>query len=248
MAKSKNLKGLAVNQYFDPVGHLLYVKEVAERMAGFVPRHCPICSYTGKFKAFGHPPRYDALCRGCGALERHRLLHMAFEAEGIPAKGSRVIHFAPEQIIARLLRDRGVDYKSADIVPGRADLTLNLEALDLPDGGVDVAVANHVLEHVDDGKALAELHRVLAPGGALIVTVPIVEGWDQSYENETVTGPEDREVHFGQWDHVRYYGRDLRRRMEAAGFKLKEFVASGQDTVEYGLVRGERVFIGRKPA
>lgn len=42
------------------------------------------------------------------------------------------------------------------------------EALPLADGSVDVAVLNHIYEHVVDPDAVvAEIHRVLAPGGLL---------------------------------------------------------------------------------
>ena len=42
---------------------------------------------------------------------------------------------------------------------------LDIEKLDVADASYDVIVCNHVLEHVDDGKALAELYRILRPGG-----------------------------------------------------------------------------------
>lgn len=46
------------------------------------------------------------------------------------------------------------------------------EALPLPDGSVDVAVLNHIYEHVVDPEAVvADIHRVLAPGGVLYLGV-----------------------------------------------------------------------------
>jgi hypothetical protein len=76
---------------------------------------------------------------------------------------------------------------------------------------------------------------------------PVAEGWDTTYENAAVTDPRGRTVHFGQWDHVRYFGRDLRDRIRRAGFTLDEFVTDGADCVEFSLLRGERVFIATKP-
>ena len=64
-----------------------------------------------------------------------------------------------------------------------------------------------VLEHVDDVDALAEVHRVLRPGGYLLVTVP---AWPSLW------GP--RDVHAG---HLRRYRRTgLRSVVERAGFEV----------------------------
>jgi SAM-dependent methyltransferase len=38
-----------------------------------------------------------------------------------------------------------------------------------------------VLEHVNDTKALQEIHRILKPDSRLIAMVPICEGWDETY-------------------------------------------------------------------
>ena len=55
-------------------------------------------------------------------------------------------------------------YRTADIKPGRADMVLNIEAVDLLDRSFDCIVCSHVLEHVNDRKALAEMFRLLRPG------------------------------------------------------------------------------------
>jgi SAM-dependent methyltransferase len=221
-----------------------YALSVFKSAAGVYPRECPICDYRGLFRAYGEPPRYDALCPKCGSLERHRLLRLALNKYPLRAD-AEIIHFAPEAAVAAMLPAKS--YRSADLAPGRADLVLDLEAVALPSQGVDVVVVNHVLEHViDDQRALAESFRILREGGVLIATIPVVEGWDETYEVPDIVGPKDRELHFGQWDHVRYYGPDFRDRVRSAGFSLQEFVGSGDDCVRYGLLAGERVFIGRR--
>ena len=78
-------------------------------------------------------------------------------------------------------------------------------------------------------------------------STPICEGWAETYENPEVSTREDRIVHFGQGDHVRLYGRDLRTRIRAAGFELTEFTAVEPDVLTYGLMRGETLFIAEKP-
>lgn len=159
--------------------------------------------------------------------------------------GDRILHFAPEVQVARLLEEISPGHVvSADIDENVADIRIDIEAIDLDDESFDVIVCSHVLEHVDDRLALKELHRVLAPGGRLIVMVPIVEGWDHTHEIPGMTDPRERRIEFGQGDHVRYFGRDLRDRIETAGFELSEFVGEPADCRRYGLVRGERVFVG----
>lgn len=224
-----------------------YYLDVIRRMRGRMKRECPLCGYKGRFTAWGHPPRYDAECKRCGSLERHRLIKMVIDRDNLIPDGASVIHFAPEPIIGKLISHR-TSYRTADIREGRADLVLNIEQLELSDNEIDVFIANHVLEHVNDAKAMPELFRALKPGGVLIVTIPIVEGWDGSYENPEITTPAGRAIHFGRFDHVRQFGRDFRDRLRAAGFVLDEYAADGADCVRYSLLPGERVFIARKPA
>ena len=76
--------------------------------------------------------------------------------------------------------------------------------------------------------------------------VPIIEGWTSTYENPSVRTNRGRNLHFGQADHVRFYGADVRERIRAAGFALDEYAANGEDCVKFGLARGETVFIAIK--
>ena len=67
---------------------------------------------------------------------------------------------------------------------------------------------------------MLEIYRVLKPGGVVLIMLPVIEGWSTTYENNAVVTPEERARHYGQADHVRYYGADVRDRIRAAGFKL----------------------------
>jgi ubiquinone/menaquinone biosynthesis C-methylase UbiE len=81
---------------------------------------------------------------------------------------------------------------------------LNIERIDQPNDSWDVVVCCHVLEHVDEQAALAELYRIQRKGALLLVMVPIIGGWEKTYENPAVTSERDRKWHFGQFDHLRY--------------------------------------------
>src|SRR4051812_11231998 len=68
-----------------------------------------------------------------------------------------------------------------------------------------------------------------------IIMVPIEEGLDDRVRS--------RPAHFGQEDHVRSYGRDLRDRLREAEFSIREWVSREPYVLKHGLRRGERVFL-----
>ncbi len=70
---------------------------------------------------------------------------------------------------------------------------------------------------------MGELFRVLKPGGWAILQVPISSVLEKTFEDFSVTSPDDRERIFGQKDHVRIYGKDYTDRLTSAGFKVEEF-------------------------
>ncbi len=207
---------------------------------------CNICNYHGRFRPFGQPPRYGAECIGCGSFERHRLLKLWWDANKESVRGARVLHFAPEPNVQQFVEPQVGEYHSADLEPERAKLALNIEKTGLASESYDLIICLHVLEHVDDRGALLELRRILARDGILIVMVPVVEGWDITYENSAIVRPAERTAHFGQWDHVRTYGRDLRDRISKAGFQLEEITAGPPLMFQHGLLAGEKVFVCRK--
>jgi SAM-dependent methyltransferase len=223
-----------------------YLFAIGRRLNGTRECQCPMCGFVGRFAGVGHPPRYDAICPNCGSAERHRLQYLAIARLELIAPSLRVLHFAPETCLAQWLRTQPVDYLTADLREGLADIRLDMENIALPDESFDRVIANHVLEHVDDKRAVREIFRILRKGGRLIATVPLIEGWDRTYEDAAIATAAEREVHYGQDDHVRYYGRDFRDRLAGAGFAVTEFTCDGAETIKFGLLRGERVFIGTK--
>ena len=213
--------------------------------AGAGRRDCPICGYSGTFGAAGMPTRLGAICPRCRSGERQRLLYLAIERLQFLADVRSLLHFAPENCLTKTIKKYVADYKTADLVPGKASMVLNIEKIDLPDRSFDAVIAMHVLEHVDDRAALREIRRVLVPGGMFIAAVPIIEAWATTYENPAVVSKRDRTLHFGADGHRRWYGKDFRDRLKEAGFTVEEFVGDGSETVKYGLVRGDTIFICR---
>lgn len=243
----KSIGPTLTNKIIKNYNSIRYVININKSMSGTFPRECPICGYKGKFGAFGSPPRWDAVCSQCGSLERDRLFYLAVGSDfPLPDKAD-VLHFAPEATISGFIKPRAGQYTTADLFRQGADLRLDIEHIDLPSCSYDAIICSHVLEHVNDTLALSELFRVLRPGGVLYAMLPVIEGWDKSYENVSIDTPAMKEIYFGQFDHIRYFGRDIRSRIETAGFSLKEYTAEGDDVIRYGLIRGEKVFVGEKP-
>ena len=234
-----NMRGSAVD--FD------MLRDVVKNAKGTSKKKCPICGFTGLFRAFGSPPRWDALCPSCGSLERHRLFALTLNSmPPILTEGATVLHFAPENCMKTLLQRVGIRYTSADLHQPGVDLKLNIEDINISDGQYDVIVCSHVLEHVNDKVALSELHRILKSDGVLIIMVPIVEGCDMTYEDDTITDNKGRLLHFGQDDHVRVYGGDFINRVTDAGFRIKVHTAFGKEAVKFGLIMGEKIFLCSK--
>lgn len=225
---------------------LAYRIQVHRELSGRFKRECTICGFSGWFLSNGHPPRYDVRCPKCFSNERHRLLKLILGRHDVVKSSDAVLHFAPEKSLRQEINHLAGTYHTADITPGRADTIINIEEPDIEDECYDVVICNHVLEHVDDTKALAQLFRILRHGGRLIAMFPIIEGWDETYENDSIHCEKERVLHFGQEDHVRFYGNDVRDRIRGAGFSLTEYTSVEPDVMRYGLQRGEKVFVGLK--
>jgi SAM-dependent methyltransferase len=219
----------------------------ARRAFGVHPRTCTVCGYEGRFHAYGAPLRFDALCPRCRSVERHRLLALWLRDHGDRLASADVLHFAPERGLAALVAPYCRTYTTADVTGATADLRLDLRDLDVADERFDYVICSHVLEHVDDDeRALRELHRVIRTGGAAILLVPIVDAWERTFEDAAVTDPTERELLFGQSDHVRMYGYDFRDRIRKAGFVLDEYVAVEPAVSRHALFRGETIFIAER--
>jgi SAM-dependent methyltransferase len=186
--------------------------------------YCPCCdSYSQSFLPFGVIPRPNAMCPVCHSLERHRVLWLYLQDKtNLFRDKLHVLHFAPEEAFRRAIaRLPNLQYVTADIEPGKAMLEIDITRIPFEDCTFDVILCNHVLEHVpEDRKAMSELYRVLSASGWAILQSPVDPTRDRTFEDPSITSPQDRERLFGQHDHVRVYGRDYKARLESAGFTV----------------------------
>lgn len=183
---------------------------------------CPCCEAS--FSRFlPHRGRRQAKCPGCGSLERHRVLWLFLEREtDLFERPGAMLHIAPEYALHRRLSQApGLRYVTGDLDSALADRELDVMDLPFAAGSFDFLICNHVLEHVeDDRRALAEIHRVLAPGGWAILMCPVDHRRSATLEDPRAVTPRDRHRLFGQSDHVRLYGRDYAGRLAEVGFAV----------------------------
>ena len=115
----------------------------------------------------------------------------------------------------------GIDFKTENTKIDNIEISqIRLES-DLPfdESSFDVVTMLAVLEHIEnEQQILQEIHRVLVPGGKLVITVPSV--WSQpvlellAYKLKIVSEAEIL-------DHKRYYNREKLRKVlvEVTGFQ-----------------------------
>jgi len=144
--------------------------------------HCPCCGGVfARFDPFRHKPehpwRQNAKCPVCGSLERHRRLWLQLCREEALFAGGRLLHFAPEAFLRGLFTAAGRhDYVDCDLQAQRAGQNVDITALPFATASFQWCICSHVLEHVDDdGRALAEMARVLASGATAWLLVPTMK-------------------------------------------------------------------------
>ena len=164
---------------------------------------------TVDFDRLGVTAGDRALDMGCGA-GRH-----AFE---LYRRGTDVIAFDQDADELAGVSDMFAAMRAAGEVQDGAEADVKQgDALQLPfaDGEFDRVVAAEVLEHVpDDDAAIAELARVLRPGGTMAVTVP-------RWLPERICWALSHRYHEVEGGHVRIYrGDELTAKLAAAGLTV----------------------------
>ena len=212
---------------------------------------CLVCEKTfRKFLPYGNLGDDNRLCPNCLTLERHRLIWRYLKDKtDFFTKNIKLLHIAPEQpFLKRFRAMKNLDYTTADLVSPIADVKTDIRDLVFEDESFDFIICNHVLEHIDDElKAMQELYRVLRKGGRAILQVPMDYNLEETYEDLSITSSKEREKHFGQYDHLRLYGKDYPKRLEKAGFKVisDEFVKSfdSEKIERYRFDKNETIYL-----
>jgi len=185
---------------------------------------CNLCGWSGR-AFFDRGDAYGGLyrnstCPSCHSQPRHRSFRIILEKILPQGRTIKFLHFAPEPCISGYLKSKGnLDYLTVDIDPRNAMKREDITDLSFQDCSFDFIMCSHVLEHVeDDLKAINELYRVLKPGGASVINVPIDYTREKTFHDSAIKSPHERTKAYWQWDHLRLYGRDFPEKLKAAGF------------------------------
>jgi len=190
--------------------------------------------------------RHNVLSPSTLSLERHRLLWLYLKNETpFFSADKKVLHFAPEQCFLNRFRQlKNLEYTTTDLLSPIADVKADICNLPFDDNSYDIILCNHVLEHIpDDTKAMQELYRVMKPGGYGIFQIPQELDREVTFEDDSITDKAERAKIFGQYDHVRVYGRDYFDKLRSIGFKVEEVdytaTLSAEAIEKYCLAKGE---------
>ncbi len=166
---------------------------------------------TVDYDLLGLRPGMRVLDLGCGE-GRH-----AFEAYRRGADVVAVDWGVPEVETTKrwlgAIGEAGEAGQRPDGTPARFEVVRgDLLHLPFPDASVDRVMASEVLEHIpDDVTAMAEIFRVLKPGGRMVITVP-------RYGPERICWALSDEYHANEGGHIRIYrGGVLRDRLASVG-------------------------------
>ena len=206
------------------------------------------------FLPYGYEnPRPNVLAPATLSLERHRLLWLYLKNETtFFTKSHKLLHFAPEQAFyKRFKKLKNINYTTTDLLSPLADVKADICNLPFKDNSFDFILCNHVLEHIpNDTKAMQELYRVLSKGGTAILQIPQDLKREVTFEDDSITDPKERAKIFGQYDHLRVYGKDYFNKLRNIGFHVDEVDYTHSLTTEqidrYRLAKGEIIPVCKK--
>jgi len=218
---------------------------------------CPACGFVvttpqlpGQDLAACYPPEYYGAAgqrpffklveRGQSALCRRRVRRVE---SGRGAAPGRVLDVGcgPGWLL-HAFRQRGWDAQGTELsdpaatharrVLGLPVATGASERLGFPDQHFDAVTLWHVLEHVADPRGvLAEVHRVLQPGGVLLVSVPNFGGWEAQLCR-------DKWFHLDVPRHRTHFTRvSLGQALAAAGFEPRHWSGFAPEYDAFSLVQ-----------
>lgn len=188
---------------------------------------CNVCGWQGRHFLSDDWHKY-IICPNCRSEVRHRLFFATFQhierfSNNVLFRNKRILHFAPSDTISNILRQYSTTYFTADLYRKNFDFKIDITSMpEIEDNSFDAVLVFDVLEHVTDyNKALDEIYRIMSDDGYSVFTVPQKDNLQVTYEDPSIITPKDRELHFGQHDHLRIFGSDFEDILADAGFLVE---------------------------
>ena len=164
-----------------------------------------------------------------------------------PKRSGACLHFAPEDHIGSLFRDTpglayfGSEYEfyqAAMRCPKGRGFVADLQRLGVQSDSVDITVCVHVLEHVRvDRASIAEMHRILKPGGVAYIMVP----FDMTLEATEEWDEPDPDIYGHIWAYSRFDFKDRLAAFEVEEIKPDSFL-SQEEQVRFGVPEKEIIY------
>jgi SAM-dependent methyltransferase len=224
-------------------------------------RALPTCNLCGFPVLRLHGGDAGRRCLRCLSTFRHSAVGVVLARLGL-ARATHVYELSSRGALCRHLRRTFARVTVSELFDGvppgdfRGGVQCqDVQALTYADAAFDLVTSTEVFEHVpDDGRAFAEIHRVLRAGGHLVFTVPMDEAAPTLERARLERGavvhlvePEyhgDRLRGRGGVLAFRTYGPDIVGRLHQAGFEA--WLARIDEPAH--AIEGGTVVVGRKPA
>lgn len=210
--------------------------------------HCPIFKKSKKTFYAGLFPQISLICSGCFSSSRQRLI-VNYLKKNNNLNKKKIIHFAPEQSLSKFINEnyKIINYDKVDLIPKKEIIQINIENINKKFcKKYDLVICNHVLEHVNFIKAISNLKKLVKKNGQIFLTFPIIDSWKKNYINKKIKKEYDRYLHFQQFDHLQLFGREIEKYLADKNFSCSKIIATGEESVKFGLIQGETLFILKK--
>lgn len=209
----------------------------------FIPRG----SKTGVLKekkVIGAGYRLNVFCPTCLSIDRERLFYIFMKENHLIKSPSKLLHIAPEHKLQEFFfKKENIDYITIDLHNFSPQLKMDITKIGFRNNCFDGIICSNVLEHIyDDIGAMKELFRVIKPNAWAIIQVPYSPIIELSVEDPEIVRDYEREVMFGQSDHVRLYGLDFFTRLKSVGFLVEHKKLSNELISKFALSKEEVIF------
>lgn len=199
-------------------------------------------------------------CPHCRCTDRDRHLWLYINKLGLfdsITESATILHVAPEFPIVRkiLLKTKRIilgdlypeKYKNHFFPVHKIDLT----HIDVEDNIFALFIANRILEHIVKYEdVIKEIYRVLKKKGIAILQTPFSPMIYNNFEDPMINTDEEREIFYGQNNHVRLFGLRLFNDLKEVGFKSLYIehnnLIAEYDPVKYGVNSKEGLILAIK--